>query len=150
MSYSTVSQFLSVYPKLNTIPPDTIQAFLDRAAADIDSYVSKVLTLPVTPAPPLLVSIEQDLAATGILRRNLAEASKDSAIETVHKDAIAKLEEIRDGKIDVLSSSGAALTPTTGGALWSNVENYAPTFGAGPIEDAEIDPDRTDAEEAAR
>lgn len=150
MSYSTVNEFLAIYPKFNAIPSDTIAAYLTRAAADIDSYVSKVMTLPVTPAPSLLKSIEQDLAATSILRRNLAEASKDTAIETVYKDAVTKLENIRDGKILVLNASGTALTPTAGGGLWSSVEGYNQTFGAGDIEDAVVDTDRTYDEEAAR
>lgn len=151
MGYSTVDKFLAAYPKLNNFGSATIQSYLDDAAAEIDSFLSGVVSLPLSsPYPPLVLKLEKDLAAVGLLRRNLAEASKDAAIERVREDAIAALEEIRDGKRVLVSATGTALTPTAGGGLWSSVEDYTPTFGVGDIEDAKVDTDRTDAEEDAR
>ena len=150
MAYSTVNGFLTVYPKLNGIGPDQIGAFLARGAATIDGYLAGAISVPVTPAPPLLVSIEQDLAYVGILKRNTVEASKDSTLKDLYDEAIQKLEDIRDGKITLLSSTGAALSPSVGSAIWSSAEGMVPTFGVSDIEDARVDSDRLEDEASAR
>lgn len=148
--YSTVNGFLTAYPKLNAIGPDLINAFLTRASATIDGYIAGAITVPVSPTPPLLVGIEEDLAYVGIMRRNSQEASKDSALDKLEESAIGKLEDIRDGKITLLDSAGAALTTGQGGQIWSSTEGFVPTFGAGAIEDAQVDPDRLEDEAGAR
>ena len=150
MSYSTVNEFLTVYPKLNGLGPDLIAAFLARAAATIDGYIAGAITVPVSPAPPLLVGIEEDLAYIGILRRNSQEASKDSALKDLEDAAIGKLEDIRDGKITLLSSTGTPLAAGQGGQIWSSTEGINPTFGVGDIEDASVDSDRLEDEASAR
>lgn len=150
MSYSTVNEFLTVYPKLNGLGPDLIGAFLARAAATIDGYIAGAITVPVTPAPPLLVAIEEDLAYVGILKRNSVEASKDSVLKDLYDEAIQKLEDIRDGKITLLSSTGAALAAGPGGQIWSSTDGMVPTFGISDIEDASVDTDRLTEEAAAR
>lgn len=150
MSYATANGFLTVYPKLNGLGPDLIGAFLNRAAATIDGYIAGAIAVPVTPAPPLLTAIEEDLAYVGIMRRNSQEASKDTALGELERAAIEKLEEIRDGKITLLSSTGAPIAAGPGGQIWSSTEGYVPTFGAGDVEDAAVDTDRLTAEAAAR
>jgi phage gp36-like protein len=150
MSYSTVNEFLTVYPKLNGIGPDQIGAFLARGAATIDGYLAGAIAVPATPSPPLLVSIEQDLAYVGILKRNTVEASKDTTLKDLYDEAIQKLEDIRDGKITLLSSTGAVITTGQRVQIWSSVEGYVPTFGVSDIEDAWVDSDRLEEEAAAR
>lgn len=150
MAYSTANEFLTVYPKLNGIGPDQIVAFLARGAATIDGYLAGAIAVPVTPAPPLLVSIEQDLAYVGILKRNSVEASKDSTIKDLYDEAIQKLVDIREGKITLLSFTGVALSPSVGSTIWSSTEGMVPTFGISDIEDARVDSDRLADEAAAR
>jgi phage gp36-like protein len=150
MSYSTVNAFLTVYPKLNGIGPDQIGAFLARGAATIDGYLAGAIAVPVTPAPPLLVSIEQDLAYVGILKRNTVEASKDSTLKDLYDEAIQKLEDIRDGKITLLSPTGVPLSPSAGSSIWSSTDGMVPTFGVSDIEDARVDSDRLEDEASAR
>jgi phage gp36-like protein len=150
MAYSTVNEFLTVYPKLNGLGPDLIGAFLIRGAATIDGYLAGAITVPVSPAPPLLVAIEQDLAYVGILKRNSVEASKDTTLKDLYDEAIQKLEDIRDGKIALLSSAGVPISTGIGGQIWSSTEGMYPTFGVSDIEDAAVDSDRLAEETAAR
>jgi phage gp36-like protein len=150
MSYSTVNQFLAVYPKLNTLGPDQIQAFLSRESATVDAYLAGGVAVPISPAPALLTSIEQDLAYVGILKRNSVEASKDSTLKDLYDDAIKKLEDIRDGKITLLSATGAILSQDPGDILWSSTEGMVPTFGVSDIEDAVVDSDSLEDERASR
>ncbi len=102
------------------------------------------------PAPPLLVQIEQDLAYVGLMKRNSVEASKDSVLLDIEKSAMALLEAIRDGKVSLVSESGATVSSGAGAAIWSSTEGYVPTFGAGDVEDARVDPFRLDDEEDSR
>jgi phage gp36-like protein len=150
MSYSTVNEFLVIYPKLNGLGPDLIAGFLARASATIDGYIAGAITVPVSPAPPLLVVIEEDLAYVGILKRNSAEASKDSTLKDLYDEAIQKLEDIRDGKIALLSSAGVSISTGLGGQIWSSTDGMYPTFGVSDIEDAAVDSDRIAEEAAAR
>jgi len=150
MSYTTVDQWLLIYPNIakSSVSSASMIAYLDKGSAYIDSYIAPVVAaVPVSPIPPVLKDLNDDLSYVMFLRRNVHEAGKDAGIEKIWQECVKRLEGIRDGLISLVSS-GTDLS-LVGGTVspWSNVSGYSPTFDTvRDIEDAEADPDRVDAE----
>jgi len=126
--------------------------WLISATNYVNGYIAGIVDfVPVSPAPPMLIDLEEDLAHVMYLRRNLHETGKETGIDKMWKEAIDRLENIRNGTFLLLSGSGTILSNTQRNAEpYSSVEGYTPTFGMSDIENAEVDPDRQDAEENAR
>lgn len=149
MAYTTVEQWLLIYPNIakSAVSSASMVAYLDKGSAYIDSYIAPVVSaVPVTPAPPILKDLNDDLSYVMFLRRNVHEAGKDVGIDRMWQDCIKRLEGIRDGQISIVGSGGTDLSLTGGSpSPWSSVENTVETFGIGiDIEDAEVDDDRVD------
>ena len=71
MPYTTVERIIETYPRLQTTQAtsSTINNFILKGAAYIDSYIFSVFTLvPVVPTPPLLRDLNEDLSYVMFLR----------------------------------------------------------------------------------
>jgi hypothetical protein len=146
MSYTTVDQWLTVYPNISksSVNSATMGAYLEKGSAYIDSYIAPVVSaVPVTPTPPILKDLNDDLSYVMFLRRNVHEAGKDVGIEKMWQDCIRRLEDIRAGRMTLVSSGGSAAAV----APWSSVAGYRPTFGVvKSIESAHGDSNRREDE----
>lgn len=101
----------------NGAPSDArlVQA-LDDATAEINSYIGKVVRLPLADAPHLLTVICRDLA----MHRLYLNLGHDMAVyDRLRKSAVATLRDIADGKTAIgddgdgpseLTSPGVAMT----------------------------------------
>jgi len=153
MPYSTVDVWLAKYPKLQATGVSSAGMFgwLDEASSEADSYLMAAgITVPVTPAPAVLAGKVEALAFCNFVERNLQEASRDAKIPEVKQAIIDWFKGLADGSVMLVGSGGADIGAEGNIAPWSNVSEFVPTFGAGDIEDARVDPDRLDDEEFKR
>lgn len=153
MSYSTVDRLLTVYPRMSAsnATSATVYSFITKAYNHINAFIADAVpTIPVTPTCPVLMDLEDDLAYAMYLRRNVRE-SKDLGIQDMWKDVNDRLENIRNGTIILLDSTGVEISTTRRNDVpWSSLSGYSPTFGMGDMTDAEVDPDRITDEEDAK
>lgn len=155
MTYSTVPQFTTSYPRLEKTQATsaTLLSWLGRADNLINAYIKDaVATVPVSPAPPLLVGLSEDIAYVMFLRRHIHDSGKETGLQKSWEDSMVVLQGIRDGTISLVNSAGVEITVTAQGvAPWADVTGYAPTFSpVRDIADALIDGDRVDAEDSIR
>jgi len=154
MPYSDVDRFVTSFPKLErtNATSATLLNWLQRSSNLIDGYIRDVVaTVPVTPAPPMLTDICEDLGFVMFLRRNVHEAGKEVGMKEMYDDCIDRLEQIRNGLLALVNSAGESITITTrSDSPWSNVTGYEPTFSILDATDSFIDPDRIEDEEAIR
>jgi hypothetical protein len=153
MSYTTVDHFVTTYPRMSATNATSASLFawLDRAHNHINAVIKDAVgTVPVSPSPPLLRDIEEDLAYVMFLRRSVGD-TKDKSVQTMWDDVNNRLEGIRNGTMILVNSAGSEISVTARNEVpWSSTDGYAPTFGMSDIENAEVDPDRVDDEEAIR
>lgn len=151
--YSTVDRLFSRYPRLKSTnaASATMADWLTSASNYIDGYIGSVVTLPLVPVPGAIVDLCEDVANAMYLRRNVVEAGKDRSIERQWSDIEQRLRDIQRGKFILFTSSGTSMSMNQQSRTpWSNTQEYTPTFGVSDIEDAQVDPDRIDDEEALR
>ena len=92
----------------------------------------------LTSAPPMLATISQDISSYYTLRGAFS-SDNQNVLEWTDKfqDALAILDEIRDGKIDLVNTSGSVIeerSSTTTDYIESNTESYQAFFD----EDSEL------------
>lgn len=153
MLYTTVGNWKTRYPKLDSsnVTSATLYGYLEEASDEADGYLSTAgITVPVSPAPPALVGKVQALAMVYFFERNVREAGRDAGVDKMRSGVMDWFQALIDKKTTLVASGGNVLGAGAKVSLWSNLDGYTPTFGAGPIEDAEVDPDRVDDEEDAR
>lgn len=150
--YATYSETILRYPLLATWNTGVGSAttvvnsdLLYFAAQEIDSRLATHFTTPFSAAHPTVKDLCIDLAYYRALR-------------TKDPDQAAKLRDVIDGRIDaikagteyILTGSGTLAPSNPGQTVWSNTEDYHPVHSMLDAEDAMIDPDRLDDEEAER
>lgn len=153
MLYATVDAWKTRYPKLDATNATsaTLYGYIEEASDEADGYLATAgITVPVSPAPPVLVGKVQALATVYFFERNVREAGKDSGVAKMRSGVMDWFQALIDKKTTLVASGGGALGAGAKVALWSNLDSYTPTFGGSDIMDAEVDPDRIDDEEDAR
>ena len=153
MLYTTVDNWKTRYPKLSATNATsaTLYGYLEEASDEADGYLSTAgITVPVSPAPPVLAGKVQALATVYFFERNVREAGKDSGVDRMRTGVMDWFQALIDKKTTLAASGGGVLGEGAKVALWSNLDAYTPTFGASGITVAEVDPDRIDDEEDAR
>ena len=153
MLYTTVDAWKTRYPKLSATNATsaTLFGYLEEASDEADGYLSTAgITVPVSPAPPVLVGKVQALATVYFFERNVREAGKDAGVDRMRTGVMDWFQALIDKKTTLVASGGGVLGEGSKVALWSNLDAYTPTFGASDITAAEVDPDRIDDEEDAR
>lgn len=154
MYYLTVEDLKARFPR--AAPPSGVSSaqlagFIQEAGGEADSYIAQAgITVPVSPAPDVLVGKVAVLAFGFFQQRNVHESGRESGIAGMMKDVRDWLQKVADGKVTLVMSGGAVAAGLERASLWTNLGTYTPTFGAGDVEDAVVDQDRIDAEEDAR
>lgn len=154
MAYSTVVKMKTSYPRLESTnaTSETLFSWLSRASNYIDGYIAQVVTLPLSPTPPLLEALSEDLGYAMFMRRHVTDLGKERGLLQMWDDIHRVLDQMRAGEIDIVGSDGATVTllGTTPLVPWSSLRDYTPTFGVGDITDAVVDPERLDQEDSDR
>lgn len=137
-SYSTVENVqlvLSAIGSVTSINSASIAALIGRGQARVDARLARRFEVPFAGPPPIIETITTDLAAYEILRRLFtAQRMNNSEWPDRFRDADKLLQELADGKAEIVTASGTVLQGRNDVAeIWSSSENYLPTFHEGPI-----------------
>ena len=128
MSYETVERFRARLPEADLVrltdfdgsgevDDDRIAAALEDATAEINSYIAKVVTLPLTHPPRHLAVICRDLA----LHRLYVNIGHDmEAQQSLRADAIGYLKKVAAGDIALGDAPGGTATLTSPGVAMTS------------------------------
>ncbi|NEX47605.1 gp436 family protein [Pseudotabrizicola algicola] len=119
MSYASIAEFKAGIPGRDLVAltdlgvdasgevdDDRIQAALDDASAEIDSYIAKAVTVPLSPVPRILKVICRDLALHR-LYVNIGHSME--ARKSLRDDAIGYLKSVARG--DASLGDGGEVAP---------------------------------------
>lgn len=126
MTYATQQDMIDRFGELELVqltdrvntPVSTVDAVvvgraLSDASAKIDSYLTKVVRLPLAPVPDVLVKTAADIARYYLHGKN---ADKDSPVTAAYNEAIAWLRDASRGLVE-LSAGGETPAPAGGGSV---------------------------------
>ena len=128
---------------------DVINRHIARADALINSKITSRYETPISPTPPLLALLSEDITVFYTYRSFYRQdnSNRTDYLDTA-KEAFATLDEIRDGKLDLTDFAGAQLAErteeATAGILDSTTKDYQPIFDVDDELDWKIDVDLLD------
>jgi len=118
MSYSTITSILTILPGLpqtTTVGGYTetslvIAKHITRSDSMINSKISKRYSVPVADAP-LLTTISEDITSYFTFRSFFSQdnLNRSEYLEELKDEALKCLDDIRDGKTDLVDSGGDVL-----------------------------------------
>lgn len=127
MAYATADDVIRRYNPINTMigtgsmqvsTVDIASVYISDSEAIINAYLSRRYVLPLN-AEPLLTDLTADIAVCRILRERAPRFP--DFMEKRYTDAMSLLVQIRDGGMDLLSSSGVTISSGGDQFAWSNV-----------------------------
>jgi phage gp36-like protein len=153
-SYTTVERILSEVPAIGSASNVTsliVCRYAANVEAKINAKLSRLYTLPFTNDIPVLTALATDLTIFDLLTKRVTahftdQQNTQNPYISLRKDAWAMVDEISEGNIPLITSSGVAIAAATSVAITSNTKGYQPTFHNGKWEDMIQDPDRIDAQ----
>lgn len=95
------------------IDVDVVARAIVDAGAEIDSYLTKIYTLPLAAVPPVLEKKAADIARYFLHGKSV---DKDGAVAVAYRDAIAWLRDVARGLVEI-DAGGAKPDPAGGGAV---------------------------------
>lgn len=149
VSYTSVTRVQSAFPavgSVSAINSAIIHQFAGDAESEINAKIGKRYQLPLTVVCPLLTTIATRETIYGLtVDRLLAQfppAQQGKLPRQVrHEQDQKMLDDIMNGKIGLVDSSGQAITANTDQIeVISNTMNYVPTMDEGPVLEWETDP----------
>ncbi|MFA5380041.1 MAG: phage protein Gp36 family protein [Dehalococcoidia bacterium] len=151
MPYSSATSILLILPDLpdTATTTDVINRHITRADALINAKITSRYETPIAPTPPLLGSLSEDIVTFYSYRSYYRQdnSNRTDFLDSA-KEAFATLDEIRDGKIDLVDSSGSQIAErseeATGGILDSTTKDYQPFFDVDDELDHAFDDDLID------
>ena len=152
MTYATAGDVYALLPNIGSLSDLTsaqvLEVFIKPAEAEMNAKLSKYYTVPVTGTVPLLQAISTEIAIYRALTLRVFTASmlKESAWPDRYKRAHEMLDELANGKWNLVDSAGVVVAGRAGFATaHSNTMDYLPTFHEGGVaEDQVKDPEKND------
>jgi phage gp36-like protein len=139
---------------MSAVSSSTLATFGDDAEAEINVRLSKLYVVPVPGSPPALVSIATDLLVHRLLSRRTftqERTKKSEWPDAFAKDAHELLDKLASGEATLVDSAGTLIAARTDVMeVWTNKQNYQPTFDEHGRYDQVQDPDKIDDLEDAR
>ena len=136
-AYATVTSFSLLLPNVlkgNTTTSDTfgtamLSSHIDRAENTVNAYLSTRYTLPFTSVPPIIRTLSEDIACYYFIRASyVQDGQRKNEYQDSFKIAITTLENIRDGKTQLVLTDGTMVNPMSSNRYLSSTKDYAPTF----------------------
>jgi phage gp36-like protein len=158
-TYATADEIRRRYPRLFeklNIDAGEVEAAIDDVENQIDGIVGSKYAVPFAAGavPPLIRLIAKDLASYRTLRQRIIneQPTQSDWVETLKEDANKYLDQITEGKLQLVLAGGATVDPRADSSTtpWSSTAGYVPTFGVIPMTRQEIDPDRLEDEDNER
>lgn len=148
-SYASVSGLLSRTPYIGSaanVSSADIAAFISDAQAIVNGKIGRRYALPLTVEAPLLTQLTTELAIIDLCRKRIMfhfskEDLSAAGILTRYKDAMEMLDDIAEGKLDILTDVGSAVA-VANREFWSTTLGYNPTFHEGDQHLDVQDPDK--------
>lgn len=153
--YTTVSNMLVMLPNVmsrSNVTSSQLAYFIDFAESQVDGYLSKRYSLPLsTPTPKLVETLSTEISVYELLSKRIfvGEVAADSMWVKSYKEAMDMLREIARGRISITDSAGAQLSEGNI-EIWSSTETYLPTFTEDDQLSQYIDDDKIDDIRQAR
>ncbi len=130
---------------------------IDRAEGIVKSYCAARFDLSgfrvgttTTNVPPILRTLTEDIASYFAMRGSyVQDGNQKQAYLEEYKMAMETLEQIRDGKMTLADTTGAAVG-TRSGRYISSTQNYTPVFDLDEPESWQVDSDKQDDMNEAR
>lgn len=158
MAYSSLASILLVVPGLPQTTSSAgysetsvvVSRHITRADALIDSKISKRYSTPISPTPPLLASLSEDIVVYYSYRSFYTQdnSNKTDYFNELRDGALKVLDEIREGKIDIVNTAGSLIEErsdeATSGVLDSTNKDYQPFFDVDDEFDWHFDSDLLD------
>lgn len=158
--YTGVADIVAILPGLaspNTATTAIITAHIQRADALIDGKCARRYEVPFaatsTSTPPLIKSLSEDITAFYSYRSLFTRdnVNRLEYLDDFYASAMATLQEIQDGKLDLVDTSGNVISETSSDArVYSTTENFTPIFDVDDELSQIIDPDRLESIRTAR
>ena len=153
MAYASSTSILLIVPGLvnQTSVTGVIDRHISRADALIDAKISKRYSTPLSPTPPLLGALSEDIVVYYTFRSFYTQdnTNRTEYFEELKDKALSTLDEIRDGKIDLVNTAGSLIAERTSestiGILDSTTKDYQTFFDVDDELDWKFDTDLTDS-----
>ena len=133
--YTSVDRAYNVVPAIGSVSNLTsamlCDAFAVPAEAIMNAKLAKLYSVPITPAPPVLSAIADDIFLYRVLTRRVfnQQQLKDSAWPDRFKEALDLLSDILTLQMPLITDVGSVIPITTDFAqVVSNNSNYDQTF----------------------
>lgn len=159
MAYSDATATVSLFPGLPQTTTTSgysttvllVQEQQPRADAFVDSFCARRYSVPFaatsTSTPPVIKQLAQEVCGYYVYRSLFMKdnINKNDWVETLWEEAKKTLEAIRDGKQDVVSSTGSVIAELNASSkVDSNFETYSPIFNMDDPTSQSVDQDRLD------
>lgn len=127
---------------ISTMNSSTTLHHASMAESLINAKLAKKYTLPFTSHIPILETLATDLAIYNVLTSRITIKTDHPWFQR-YKGALNIIDQIVKGDINLLTSTGVVVAERSDvGEVWSNKENYLPTFHEGSQEDQIQDADK--------
>jgi phage gp36-like protein len=133
--YTTVENVLSAMPAIGSVTNITsavIAQYIGASDALINAKISRQYSVPVVGDVPLLQSLSLDITLYNMLAKRIyvGEQLSKSPWPDRYKEALGILDEIAEGTLQLIGSSGSILEPSleSTGQVWSSTEDTLPTM----------------------
>jgi phage gp36-like protein len=146
--YTTVSHMLLIMPSVRSSTNATsaeLAYFIYGAEGRVDAYLSKRYALPLASIPVMIETISTNIAVYDFLSKRVfaGQIAAESFWVAAFKESMKDLENIANGKVELVTSSGESIG-TNRFLFWSSNENYLPTFTEDDVLNQKIDEDKLD------
>ena len=134
---------------------ETIDFQIRRADGVIDGKCARRFNLPFSPVPPTIRTIAEDYTSYFVYRTFFSQDNQNRTeyLEDLKDDALQMLNDIMDGKIDLVDTAGSAVierTSEVSDRIASNTQDYQPAFDIDEITEQDFDEDYKQAVKDAR
>jgi len=158
MAYSSLTSIITIVPDLpNTgtsngysTTVQVVERHITRADAVINSKIAKRYSVPITPTPPFLAQLSEDITTYFTYRSFYRQDNHNKLdyFEELKEDAFSDLEKIREGELDLIDTSGSLIPEATSSLTTSMVDStdidHQPFFDVDDVSDWKFDNDLID------
>lgn len=143
--YTTYALVAETLPKavqsMTSVNTATIVHFIKQAESIMNGKLAKLYSVPISESA-MLETIATDLACYRLLRRLFTQEKKNtSSWVDQFEGADDDLDAIMKGEISLVNSTGGVIAKSVA-QVWSNNEDYNPTFDEASMENSFVDPDK--------
>jgi len=155
MAYSSLTAILTIVPGLPQTTSSNqysttsaiVGKHITRSDALINGMLAKRYPVPISPTPPLLSKLSEDIAAYYTYRSSYTQDNHNKLeyFEELKEDAFSELKLIREGDVDLIDTAGGLIAERTADLENSIVDStdadFAPYFDIDDPLDWKFDPD---------